>query len=314
MDKHHLKLSACFAIIIFLIPGALLASSEKHGSVDVSMRPLFIVFDLDPEDKVPVSLGKKLTETILETVKRVKTYQVISEKQLEKIINPLDMVYLPSCYDVGCYIQIAKTTGAHFIMSGSIRTVAGVNALILSITDVRQLKNLGKYEEPLPSDEKQMIAATVAAVGNLLVSAGMGKDIDYMESELSAGGKTNAGGIAKITEYPANPFKIAGHVTFWTGLASAALGGVFSYLSYNAVENYKSATKPGDFDYYQGQSEMYNKLAVSFYSAGGALAATGIILWIVSPGDEEWWIRHHKFVLSPTVGKDNMGMAFQGEW
>jgi len=109
---------------------------------------------------------------------------------------------------------------------------------------------------------------------------------------------------------PINQYKLWGHLTFWSGLALGGVGGMFTGLAYNEVKNYNSGTDPAK---YKSKIDNYNIGAVTCYTVGGALMVTGIILWIVNPGDEAW-AKSHGVTLTPTIGPNNAGVAAIGEW
>jgi hypothetical protein len=104
-----------------------------------------------------------------------------------------------------------------------------------------------------------------------------------------------------------NPYKLAGHATFWPGLAVAGLGGVFTMMASKSADQY-GRTLEG-----KNTVAMYNGLAVTNYAIGGAAMVTGIILWALSPGDEAW-AKKHNVSVAPVYGPEGSGVVLGGSW
>jgi hypothetical protein len=104
-----------------------------------------------------------------------------------------------------------------------------------------------------------------------------------------------------------NPYKLAGHATFWPGLALAGLGGAFTALASKSADQY-GRTLEG-----KGDVALYNGLAVTGYALGGAAIVTGIVLWALSPGDEAW-AKKHKVSVAPIFGPGVAGAGIGGGW
>ena len=103
-------------------------------------------------------------------------------------------------------------------------------------------------------------------------------------------------------DYPTNPYKKAGYATFFSGLGVAAiLGGVGFVLGSAYADEYRTKSS-GSINDLRDQSQTMTGLGYAGVSIGGALMLTGIILWIVSPGDQAWWEEHHVSAVSAADG------------
>lgn len=95
--------------------------------------------------------------------------------------------------------------------------------------------------------------------------------------EVSSGKATEI----KITLEAAPPYSRWGHITFWSGLGAAAFGAISGILASSAGDDYKA----GD----RGARDRSVALAGCMYTglaAGGALIITGVILWVLAPGED----------------------------
>ena len=109
-------------------------------------------------------------------------------------------------------------------------------------------------------------------------------------------------------DYPMNPYKKYGYVTFFTGLGLAAFGGLATWQASEAANDYKS----GNWDAKDRNGGWTAAMGVG-YGVGGALMVTGIVLWALSPGDEAWWKEHSASVGFTTDGGNTLA-TFKGRW
>lgn len=131
---------------------------------------------------------------------------------------------------------------------------------------------------------------------------------------LKSGEKSSA--ILTLTRVPMNPYKLYGHVTFWSGLGIVALGGVFTGLSSAKMSEHDDKIDKGQVKAAQNamdSSKSYSAAAISMYTIGGAAMVTGAILWILSPGDEAW-AREHMISAGPTPAGDGALVLLSGRW
>jgi hypothetical protein len=107
--------------------------------------------------------------------------------------------------------------------------------------------------------------------------------------------------------YPMNPYKMWGHVSFWSGIGVVAVGGAMSGLAVNSADNYRRTGNASDKD----KVGTYDKTAAVMYGLGGAMVVTGIVLWSISPGDEAW-AKRHRVSFGPIIDGQNAGMVIGG--
>ena len=108
---------------------------------------------------------------------------------------------------------------------------------------------------------------------------------------------------------PSNPYKIAGHATFWPGIALLAAGGGMTGMYYYYRNQYIDDHNEETWQ----EAELGGRLAISFYVIGGAAVFTGIMLWALGPSDKEF-AEKHKISATPIFENGNLGIGFSGEW
>ncbi len=105
----------------------------------------------------------------------------------------------------------------------------------------------------------------------------------------------------EMTRYPMNPYKLGGHIAFWSGLGLAVIGGIATWQAYDTAGDNKN----GDWGDKSG-NKAWSGAASACYAIGGAAMITGVVLWAISPGDEAWAEKHR---VSMGVSPDGKGLA-----
>jgi hypothetical protein len=101
---------------------------------------------------------------------------------------------------------------------------------------------------------------------------------------------------AVLKPLPNNPYKVWGHVAFWSGLVLSGLGGGATWQANATAQDYAA----GDRSAWDA-NEMWSSLSWTGYSLGGALMITGVVLWILSPGDRAWYRTHFEGFHQPDL-------------
>ena len=109
-------------------------------------------------------------------------------------------------------------------------------------------------------------------------------------------------------DYPMNPYKKYGYVSFFTGAGLVLFGGLATWQAQEAADEVKSGTWGAE-----GTNVAWSGVAITGYVLGAGGMATGIVLWVLSPGDKEWWEKHN---VSAAVTPDGQGatLSLQGRW
>lgn len=136
---------------------------------------------------------------------------------------------------------------------------------------------------------------TLVAPGhfNLLIRRGGYIDIETTIQILPHGERWVS---AVLRPLPTNPYKLWGHVAFWSGLVVAGLGGTATWQAYDSGQDYAAGNRDA-----WSTNQMWSSLSWTGYGLGGALMATGIVLWLLSPGDREWYRTHYEDFHQPDL-------------
>ena len=109
--------------------------------------------------------------------------------------------------------------------------------------------------------------------------------------------------------YPMNPYKLYGHVTFWTGLGLCAFGGIAVWQADAQGDEYGKTGSSSK----RSASKAWEGTAWTAFAVGGAAMITGTVLWILSPGDKEW-AEKHQVTAGPTPDGRGGVVMIGGTW
>ncbi len=99
-----------------------------------------------------------------------------------------------------------------------------------------------------------------------------------------------------------------GHISFWPGLAFAAIGSGFVVLAKNEADNYNKRTGPSSSDQ---TSKTYGGIAIAGITMGSALMITGAVLWILAP-DQQEMMKDNTISVGPS--EDGAMVTLGGRW
>ena len=222
-----------------------------------------------------------------------------------------------------CIAEVGNALGVPEAVSGDLGHVADYWFLNLRRLNVRRAEVLKRSSRSVKGDLNALIATIPGAVAELF-----GKHAPEPEpppavaaapapATAAAPAAPAATAAAKKPEpavsLPMNPYKKAGYATFFTGLGLAALGGVATLMSSDKADDYHKASTVEAARDARDASRAWMGGAWAGYALGGALMITGVALWAVSPGDQQWW-KDHSISAGPTAAGQGAAVMFQGRW
>ena len=86
------------------------------------------------------------------------------------------------------------------------------------------------------------------------------------------------------------------------------LGGVFSVVQKQGVDDYQNAKDPNALKDGRDKARLYGNVALGSYIAGGAIAATGAVLWIYSS------VAGGRVTVAPAAGPGGVSINLSGGW
>jgi TolB-like protein len=133
---------------------------KKSPSLDHN-KPLegetLIVFDMIPEHGVSKGVANLLTEVVLDQAAKLKKYNVIGQKDLDKMLFWETNKTLKGCTESSCLVQIAGAMGASYYIEGSIGIVGGQMVITLKFMDALRAVVLARTTRTINNDESILV-------------------------------------------------------------------------------------------------------------------------------------------------------------
>jgi TolB-like protein len=292
--------------------------------------PTLIVFNIVNERGVDKSMANLITELVLDSVTKTGKYNVMGQKDLDKMLSWEQQKQTQGCTDIGCLVQLAGSLGASYYIEGSIGAMGDMYLVSLKLIDANNVKVLQRSTEKVSKDENAVVAAVEKQVAALF-----GGTVPGAESVGVTGVRpTNNGpsdvGARHAVPVPANPALVKwGMGLTFSGIGVTAIGGVMTGLAYKASGDYKSEKDPKKMNDLKTSIGSYNGAAIAMYSVGGAAAVTGVVLWVLgATGKPKKTVgaadgvpsgvgaRHAvpALTFAPALAPGFGGMAVGGEW
>ncbi|MBI5525493.1 MAG: hypothetical protein HY897_04100 [Deltaproteobacteria bacterium] len=233
-----------------------------------------------------------VTDTMLSQLNRLPNTRVIGQREIETMLKYEKLKMQVGCTDLSCMVEIGGALGVDKLVTGSLGKLGESFVMNLKLIDIRNAGIEQTFSRRLKGGtDEDFLDALPDALTTLFPKG------EQIWRSLSR-------------EKPlSGDLSMWGHVTFWTGLAAAGTGGIFTALASGAAADFKASGLESDKD----RINTDNAVAVSMYALGGALMATGIALWILSP-DQPASAGGKPISLLPGFDRQGATLTLGGAW
>jgi TolB-like protein len=298
---------AAAAVVIAWSPGVRAeapAGSQTPAQKTTVQLPTLIAFDMTAEKGVDPSVANLLTEIVIDRITKMGKYNVMGQKDLEKLLAWEQSKQMKGCTDSGCMVKIAGAMGANFITEGSVGAIGDQYIVTLKLIDTGTVNVINRATEMVARDENTLVRS-IAKIVDLVL---LGK---------SGEAKPSGEAQAKVESAPSGVMTKAGMGCLFGGLGVVAIGGLFSGLAVKTGNEYNSTTNPAELDNLKSKAETYYKVSIASYAIGGAAAVTGAVLWtydaLAKPSDKKVEKRV-SFNAAPLLSIGTTGIVISGNW
>ncbi|MBN2343533.1 MAG: hypothetical protein JXX29_05040 [Deltaproteobacteria bacterium] len=259
-------------------------------------------------------LGLVAFETYLaeggDQVPQERSIEVLAEvKRLRELVGSLDVVA-----DPGCGVFIDGVHRGDTPLAALIKLAAGTNHEVVvekggEVLLHREIRLSGGDVRTLNVNaEDEAAEAAATAENDQPLAEASPKQTEPITPEPTS---------SPIVQPQSKGLKVAGLITLGTGIAALAVGGVTGALAFKSADsledkcsNSTCSTDGGVDDMYTSQA--YGNVSTVLFSAGGALAVTGIVLLVVHKKKQSESIG--RFRLTPVVGSTVGGVQLKGRF
>jgi len=296
-------------------------NDEGKSRVQKSIKPKTLsiaVLTLEAQG-VDAKLPVILTDIIIHELRHLPNTRVIGSKEIDTMQSYEQKKQFAGCSDTSCMIAISGALGVDKLVLGSIGRLGDSYLLNIKVIDILNAVIDATFSRRIDGGKEEDFLDIVPEALTALFPAGAGiwavkqanetqqpvkKAIPVEKSvkkEKTINRKT-AGGLDAVQW---------GHVSFWCGTGLAGFGGLSLYLAKVAADDYNSGKGGPDA---KTRSEIWSAASITGFSLGGALMATGAVLWILDASGY-WRIPDKKltgFMIVPS--NDAMLLTWSGTW
>ncbi|MBI5525304.1 MAG: hypothetical protein HY897_03150 [Deltaproteobacteria bacterium] len=282
------------------------AQPPKKKALD---GPTLLVFDLVNDAGVDKGVANTLAEMIIERITNLKKYNVVGQKDLDKMLFWEQNKQLKGCTDTACLVQIAGAMGAQYYVEGSIGVLADRYVVTLKLIEASNVRVLERVTQKVKKDDATL-SRTIEPAVDVIMGLKTKEEFAAMHEEKPAATPAPLG-VAKTVE-PSEKFdkRFWGMTGTFTGIGVMAVGGVFAALSKKTADDYAAAGSQAELDDLAAKNGTYNTLAITGVVAGGLLAATGGVLWYLGADEKPATAINVTPMLTPNAATLQVG----GSW
>ncbi|MBI5528116.1 MAG: hypothetical protein HY897_17430 [Deltaproteobacteria bacterium] len=242
------------------------AAAEKEKET----RPTMVIFNFVPEKGVDKGIANMLMELVLDAVAKSKSFSVIGQKDLEKMVA-WEKEKLKACTEGSCLAEIAGAMGAAYYIEGSIGVLGDEYVIALKYMDAKQVTVIErdtkrvKREERVLADTVGAMVSGVLGIEGVVGPKGTGAPAATPVAEAKAP-VGDGGRVERIVGYSCG------------GAAVAALGaGLYFGLRSKEINDglAKKSYPSGDVESKVGEGNTAQTLQTVGYVTAGVLAAVG---------------------------------------
>jgi TolB-like protein len=248
-----------------------------------------------------------LGDLLANEIRELGNYRVIGKSDIRAAIDFEAQKTLLGCTDDACIAELGGALGVRYVVVGNISLFGDLYLLNLKILDVEKIRVAKGLSKKVTGGQSKLIDALSQAARDLMEGAGLQPGIKpapgVSQPSAQSEGAPEETAPAPIppppsvepeveveaeaeSKAPSRPMNTWGHVTFWTGLGTTAVGVLAMIASMGEADVYKnSAENWKDRLDARDKSEMYAGLMWTGYALGAALMTTGILLWLMEPDE-----------------------------
>jgi TolB-like protein len=163
-DEYKLKLN-----VGNLITGE---SKSKNLEKDTSRNlPTLLVFDMTTEKSVDKGIANLLVEIIMEEISKTEKFDVIGQKDIDKMLFWETSKSLKNCNDSTCLMQIAGAMGAEYYVESSIGQLGDSYIISMKLIDTMTIKIKGRSTRAIQNNENMLISNVRDMTYDMLIMA-----------------------------------------------------------------------------------------------------------------------------------------------
>ncbi len=234
-------------------------------------------------------------------------YRVIGKHDISTMLRLEEQKSMLGCDELGCISEIGGALGVRWVVVGNISRFGALYLLNLKLMDVERVEVARSVAHKVGGGQAALLDELGAAAAELLAGSELAAAAATAgAADRPADDSGDAGGsVTSAAPAPTPAMTTWGHITFWSGLGLAALGGVGAGMASEAAGDYES----GDLDGWD-QSRTWSGVMWAGFGAGAALMITGAVLWALAPDQAP----PAAVGVAPAAGGEGLVLGIGGSW
>jgi TolB-like protein len=269
-----------------------------------AQKPRILVFDIKAEKGVDESSARLLTEIVMDKITNINKYEVIGQKDLDKMLFWESNKQLKNCNESSCLMAIAGAMGAEYYVEGSIGVLGEKYVFTLKLINALKAEIVRRKTIYLDKDEKSLLEKSEEIVNNIM---GVESRDKKMEKDMAEEEKKERRVDAVVKEEKSEKIKV-NKVVSWSliGIGVAAIGVGIKYgLGAKNINDDEERTKQEAEDA-QDDYKRAATIANISYITGGVLVAGGLVWMFLDSGNKE----EKKISIQPSINQIRLSINF----
>jgi TolB-like protein len=281
-----MKTSPLVAGLLLWIGSAAMNSAQADEPIGLA------VFEFRSKGGVSQEQMDGLSDYLAAEIRKIGDFRVVGKSDIRAAMALEEQKMLLGCDDESCMAELGGALGVRWLVSGSVTRLGDSWVLNLMLLDAKAGRVFGRVSARLDGDEQELISALTQQARELFHQNQHGFP---------------PGVIRTMVKKQTSSLAVWGHVTLWSGVAVACLGGLALWQAGVAADDYG---RNGDLAA-ADRNSLYNGLSATGFVIGGLLMATGATFWILSSqGPKEELV----FAAGPDPFGRGAFMAVGGRW
>ncbi len=292
------------------------ATATAAGAARAEKIPI-AVMEFSSKGGVEQEQMDALGDMLSTELRAMGPYRVIGKRDISTMLQLEEQKNMLGCDELGCISDIGGALGVRWVLVGNISRFGELYLLNLKLMDVERVEVARSVAHKVAGGQAALLDELGAAAGELLAGSELAAAAAAAgaadppadgagAADPPAGGNGDASGsVTGAAPAPAAAMTTWGHVTFWSGLGLAALGGVGAGMASEAAGDYES----GDLDGWD-QSRTWSGVMWAGFGAGAALMVTGAVLWALAPDQAP----PAAVGVGPAAGGEGLVLGIGGSW
>lgn len=261
-------------LIIFVLSINYLWAGDNNKEKD-----RLIVFDMAAEVGIDKGVVNAITEIVIDEVTKLNRFEVIGQKDLDKMLFWESQKSLKNCTESSCLVQIAGAMGAKYYVEGQIAGVGKKYVITLKWMDAEGVKVIKRATRQIERDEDVLLKEMGVLIGEIFGEAKKGTGV------VNEKGKTGGAGGISTNKVVGRGVDIVPYISFGIGVVGIGAGVTGLLFMRDVNEGLKDGRYNTEGEA-KGDMDKWRWVSTGGFVLGGIGMVYGVYR-LISGGEEE---------------------------